>query len=70
MEQFQFKTNINCGGCIGSVKPHLDNELRIKEWSVDTDNPSKILTIKSENISEQELIELIQKAGFTIEPLS
>jgi len=23
-KQFQFKTNINCGGCIASVKPYLD----------------------------------------------
>ena len=21
----RFKTNVNCGGCVASVKPHLDN---------------------------------------------
>ena len=24
-KEFQFKTNINCGGCVASVKPHLDS---------------------------------------------
>ena len=24
-QDLQFKTNINCGGCVASVKPHLDN---------------------------------------------
>ena len=24
-QDLRFKTNINCGGCVASVKPHLDN---------------------------------------------
>ena len=69
MEQFKFKTNINCGGCIGSVKPHLDNIKEIKEWSVDTDNPEKILTVKAENINAETIIETVNKAGFKCEKI-
>ncbi|MBN8785282.1 MAG: heavy-metal-associated domain-containing protein [Terrimonas ferruginea] len=69
-KEFQFKTNINCGGCIASVKPHLDNAEGICHWEVDTANKDKVLTVKSEGITEQEVISTVQKAGFTIEPLN
>ena len=55
-KQFQFKTNINCGGCIASVKPHLDKAEGICHWEVDTANKDKVLTVKSEGITEQEVI--------------
>ncbi|HRO07825.1 MAG TPA: hypothetical protein PK611_07095 [Saprospiraceae bacterium] len=63
----KFKTNINCGGCIKSVTPHLNNAAGISEWNVDTDNVDKILTVVSNGITEEEVIEIIQKAGFKIE---
>ena len=52
-KQFQFKTNINCGGCIASVKPHLDKAEGICHWEVDTANKDKVLTVKSEGITDQ-----------------
>lgn len=69
-KKFKFKTNINCGGCIASVKPHLDNANEIAQWEVDTGSKDKVLTVKSEGITEQEIIETVQKAGFKIEPLN
>lgn len=65
-KEFQFKTNINCGGCIASVKPHLDNAEGICHWEVDTANKDKVLTVKSEGITEQEVIDTVQKAGLTL----
>lgn len=65
----RFKTNINCGGCVASVKPHLDNAAGICEWNVDTAGKDKILTVKSEGITEEQVIETVQKAGFKIEPV-
>lgn len=69
-QNLQFKTNINCGGCVASVKPHLDNADGVFNWEVDTTNKDKVLTVKSEGIAEQEIIETVQKAGFKIEPLN
>ncbi|MGE9311112.1 heavy-metal-associated domain-containing protein [Niabella sp. CJ426] len=69
-KEFQFKTNINCGGCVASVKPHLDNAEGVCHWSVDTANKDKVLTVKSTGITEEEVIETIQKAGFKIEPVA
>lgn len=69
-QEFQFKTNINCGGCVASVKPHLDSAEGVCEWNVDTANKDKILTVKSEGITEKQVIETVQKAGFKIEPIA
>ena len=68
-QNLQFKTNINCGGCVASVKPHLDNADGVCHWEVDTTGKDKILTVKSTGITEQEVIEAVQKAGFKIETL-
>lgn len=68
--QFQFKTNINCNGCITAVKPHLDNATGISSWNVDTTNKDKVLTIQSSGITSKEVIETIQKAGYKIESIN
>lgn len=66
-QEFKFKTNINCSGCVAAVKPHLDAASGISSWEVDTDNRDKILTVQSNGISEQEVMDTIKKAGYTIE---
>jgi len=65
----QFKTNINCGGCVASVKPHLDKTVGSGQWQVDTANKDKILIVTSEAVTENEVIETVKKAGFKIEAL-
>ena len=69
-QDLQFKTNINCGGCVASVKPHLDNADGIFHWKVDTTKDKVLLTVKSEGITQEQEIETVQKAGFKIEPLN
>jgi copper chaperone CopZ len=68
-ETFVFKTNINCGGCITKVTPSLNGANGIETWTVDTANKDKILSVTSNGISENEIIETVQKAGFKIEAL-
>lgn len=70
METLQFKTNINCSGCVAKVTPHLNEETDIKNWKVDTANPQKILTVETEGISAKEIIKVVSKAGFKIEELN
>ena len=69
-KEFQFKTNINCGGCIETVQPHLDNAEGICHWGVDTTTKDKILSVHSEGISAEEVIQRVQEAGFNIELLN
>jgi len=66
METVQFKTNINCGGCIAKVTPVLNNEAGIQEWNVDTDLPTKILTVKGD-LAADKIIDVLSKAGFKAE---
>jgi len=69
MATLQFKTNINCGGCIARVTPRLNEVKGISSWKVDTDNPDKILTVESESLSYEPIIEAVKKVGFNIQPL-
>ena len=42
-KEFQFKTTLDCGGCVSKVKSDLDNTEGISQWNVDTANADKIL---------------------------
>ena len=70
MKQYQFKTNINCSGCVAKVTPVLNSDPNVKEWNVDINNPNKVLTVETENLQENEVKALVQKAGFKAEQLS
>jgi copper chaperone len=62
----KFKTNINCGGCLAKVTPFLNQADGICHWSVDTVNKDKVLSVHSEGITEEEVINKVQQAGFEI----
>lgn len=64
---FAFKTNINCGGCVAKVTPFLNEASGIEKWDVDTTVRDKKLTVKSNGISEDEIINTVKAAGFKIE---
>ncbi|RIV36704.1 heavy-metal-associated domain-containing protein [Flagellimonas lutimaris] len=68
-KEFQFKTNLNCGGCVSKVKSDLDNQEGIVQWHVDTDNANKILTVKSKGITKDEIADIVKQKGFQIETL-
>lgn len=53
METLQFKTNINCGGCVAKVTPGLNETEGICHWNVDTNNPNKILTVEIDSASKK-----------------
>lgn len=64
MKTLTFKTNINCGGCVDKVTPILDNIKKIESWSVNTQDPNKILTIESDQLTTSELKNALEKVGF------
>ncbi|MFA6980379.1 MAG: hypothetical protein WC209_13745 [Ignavibacteriaceae bacterium] len=65
MAELLFKTNIKCNGCIATVTPFLNGEKQIEEWKVDLENPERILSVKSESISSESVVDLLKKAGYT-----
>ena len=70
METLQFRTNINCGGCIAKVAPFM-NESKdiIRSWKVDTTTPDRILTVESDG-SAEDVKAIVEKAGFKADTIS
>ncbi len=64
MKTIQFKTNINCGGCVAKATPVLDQVAGAHNWSVNTTTPEKILTITSDAAAPDVVIKSLQTAGF------
>ena len=69
-KNLQFKTNLNCSGCVSKVKSDLDNMTGICEWDVDTQVSDKVLTVQVNGISETDVINIINKKGFKAELIS
>lgn len=69
METKQFKTNIMCGSCIAKVTPVLNETFGENNWKVDTQNPNKILTVSTNNNSENDIIKAVEKVGYKAEVL-
>jgi copper chaperone len=68
--KYEFRTNINCGGCIEKITPYLNGNQKISKWNVDTANPSKILTIETDSLSERDICEIVRQGGFTAKSLN
>ncbi|MFC5269569.1 heavy-metal-associated domain-containing protein [Adhaeribacter terreus] len=69
MKDLKFKTNINCGGCVANITPFLDKAAGISEWKVDTGNAQKILTVSTTDLTWEDVIKLVQEAGYKAETL-
>ena len=67
MKTLKFKTNVNCGGCIATVTPHLNKLTGIEKWSVDTTNPMKVLTVETSDLQPDAIIETLKTAGYKAE---
>lgn len=70
MEELKLKTTIKCSGCIAKATPFLDEVVGENNWSVDVENPDKVLTITSGNsASAEKVIKAVQDAGFKAEKI-
>lgn len=67
MSTYTFKTNINCGNCIKSVTPFLNELDNVDSWKVDTENPDKILEVELDDEDVQAVVNAVEKAGFKIQ---
>ena len=66
MKTLQFKTNINCGGCIKAITPTLNQKAGAGNWQVDTTNPDKILTVTTDQLTPEQVVRAVEQAGFQI----
>ncbi len=69
METLRFKTSLKCGGCVRTITPGLESLTNIEKWSVDLENPDKILEVTAPADVADQVIESVKKAGFQISRL-
>ena len=67
MERLKFKTNINCSGCVAKVTNQLNETVGEGNWSVDTNNPGKPLTVINTDKTADQVSAAIKKVGFKAE---
>lgn len=70
MKTIEVKTNIMCGACVEKVTPKLNETVGAENWKVDTLNPKKILTVTTEKLSVEEVIDVVKSAGYKAEKLA
>jgi len=64
MTTLKFKTNINCKHCIAKITPFLDELNSIGKWEVDTNSPDKILSVQGDDITADEIQNVLKRAGY------
>lgn len=67
MKTLQFTTSINCGSCVRAVTPTLNQLVGEGNWQVDTENPSKVLTITQDNVSSEQVEAALKQLGYSAE---
>ena len=70
MKTSQFKTNINCSGCVAKATSTLNELVGAGNWQVDTLKPEKILTLSSDHLDEGLVKKSLAIAGFKAEKIS
>ena len=66
---FVFKTNMKCGGCVEKVTPVLNSLAGVARWDVDLTNSGRLLSVESDGVTEQQIIQAVQSAGYKVEPV-
>lgn len=68
MAKYTFKTDVNCGNCVRSVTPFLNEVEGLEKWEVDTEKEDKILTAEGENLKAEAIVKALDEAGFSATP--
>lgn len=61
---FKFKTNLKCEGCVAKVKSGLDAAPEIVRWSVDLNNPDRVLTAEMNSEDFPVVQKVLSQAGY------
>lgn len=69
MQTLKFKTTINCGNCVRTVTPFLNEIEGVISWEADTNSTDKILTVNANDVKADVIIETLEDIGFDAELL-
>jgi len=70
MEILVLKTNISSKKQVKTVAPVLNGQESISRWNIDLNDIDKVLRIEASDIELDEVVHLIQEAGFYCEELA
>jgi copper chaperone len=65
----EFLTNLKCSGCIAEVSTKLNELAGVAGWEVDLTDPDRKLTIHNKQVSDLEVISILNRAGFKANPI-
>lgn len=60
-EELKFKTNMDCQRLCGTGETSLDKVDGIDSWSVDLNNPDKVLTVQSSGAKADKVIDTVEQ---------
>ncbi len=69
MNTLKFKTNINCNNCLAKVTPVMNKLEGINQWHVDLASPQKTLTVESDQLNAEAILNALSSVGFIGEAL-
>lgn len=69
MKTMKFKTNINCSNCVAKVTPFLDKKVGKESWNVDIESPDKILSVDTDDLTEEDIVKMVKRTGFEAEAI-
>ena len=52
---------MNCGGYVAKVTPELNAAEGICSWTVDINNPNKILTVETDLLSKEQVMNFVKR---------
>lgn len=64
-----FKTSINSKELIITLEKKIDSNQDVISWSVDIEDIDNVLVVKSNNLKEKDIIEIVKSEGFVCEAL-
>ncbi|HEY4286532.1 MAG TPA: heavy metal transport/detoxification protein [Puia sp.] len=69
-KSIEFKTNLRCTDCIDKVRPFIDTVIGKGHWSVDLENPNKVLTVSVVDPGDTLKVQAaVERAGYLAEEL-
>jgi hypothetical protein len=66
METKVFRTNLKCQNCVLKAAVFLGSDQGIAEWSVQTNDERKLLSVTGTQVNADHIRSLVKKAGFNI----
>lgn len=70
MKTLKYKTSVSYECCIKTIGFYLNNDEAIQNWQIDISKVDKVLIVEGNEISDERIINMVQKAGFEIAKIS